>query len=80
MGEINMWQHGKVNRWRHKDTEIHVGTSNQAQYRRYRYAIFDSDQMSKHQSINKKEVDTLLNIDSFKLINEPLRSFPLITT
>lgn len=63
-----------------KDSENYVGTSNQAQYRRYRYAIFDSDQMSKHQSINKKEVDTLLNIDSFKLINEPLRSFPLITT
>lgn len=81
MGEINMWQRGKVNRWRHKDTEIHIGTSNHAQYRRYRYAIFESDQMSKHRSIGiKEEVDALLNIDSFKLINEPPRGFPLITT
>ena len=44
-------------------------------------AFFDSDQMSKHRSIGiKEEVDTLLNIDSFKLINEPPRGFPLITT
>ncbi|MFR7422451.1 MAG: hypothetical protein ACLUUB_05730 [Collinsella sp.] len=28
----------------------------------------------------KEEVDALLNIDSFKLINEPPRGFPLITT
>lgn len=43
--------------------------------------FFDSDQMNKHQSIGiKEEVDTLLNIDSFKLINEPPRGFPLITT
>ena len=30
--------------------------------------------------IHIKEVDALLNIDSFKLINEPPRGFPLITT
>ncbi len=76
-----MWQRSNVNRWQHKDTENYVGTSNQAQYRRCYYAIFDSDQMSKQQSIRiKEEVDTMLNIDSFKLINEPPRGFPLITT
>lgn len=44
-------------------------------------AFFASDQMSKHRPIGiKEEVDALLNIDSFKLINEPPRGFPLITT
>lgn len=80
MGEINM-QHSKVNRWRQNGPEDYVCPDAQAQYRQRCYAIFDSDQMRRHQSIDiKEEVDTLLNIDSFKLINEPPRGFPFITT
>ena len=81
MGEINMWQRSKVNRWRQKGPEDYVCSDAQAQYRQRCYAIFDSDQMSKYRSIGiKEEVDALLNIESFKLINEPQRGFPLITT
>lgn len=81
MGEINIWQRSKVNLWQQKGPEDYVCPDAQAQYRQRCYAIFDNDQISKYRSIGiKEEVDTLLNIDSFKLINEPPRGFPLITT